>query len=46
MLDQILDDCKKQLSAALKHKKHPFRSFTLATQTQNEKNKFANCSIA
>ena len=37
MLDQILDDCKKQLSAALKHKKHPFRFFTLATQTQNGK---------
>lgn len=37
MLDQILDDCKKQLSATLKHKKHPFRFFTLATQTQNGK---------
>ena len=37
MLNQILDDCKKQLSAALKHKKHPFRFFTLATQTQNGK---------
>ena len=37
MLDQILDDCKKQLLAALKHKKHPFRFFTLATQNQNGK---------
>ena len=31
MLDQILKDCKKQLEAALKHKKHPFRFFTLGT---------------
>ncbi|RPG59696.1 MAG: hypothetical protein CBD95_000545 [Flavobacteriales bacterium TMED235] len=37
MLNQILDDCKKQLLAALKYKKHPFRFFTLATQTQNGK---------
>ena len=32
MVDQIFDDCKKQLTAALKHKKHAFRFFTLATQ--------------
>ncbi len=32
MLDQIFDDCKKQLIAALKNKKHAFRFFTLATQ--------------
>jgi len=32
MIDQIFDDCKKQLTAALKHKKHAFRFFTLATQ--------------
>ncbi len=31
MLDQILKDSKKQLEAALKHKKHPFRFFTLGT---------------
>ena len=32
MLKEILEDCKKQLKAALKHKKHGFRYFTLATQ--------------
>ena len=37
MLNQILNDCKKQLLACLKHKKHPFRFFTLATQNQNGK---------
>ena len=31
MLDQIFEDCKKQFSAALKHRKHSFRFFTLAT---------------
>jgi len=31
MLENILQDSKKQLTAALKHKKHPFRFFTLAT---------------
>ena len=31
MLDHILKDIKKQLEAALKHKKHPFRFFTLGT---------------
>ena len=36
MLDQIFDDCKKQLSAALKHKKHAFRFFTLASKNPNE----------
>jgi len=32
MLREILEDCKKQLKAALKNKKHAFRYFTLATQ--------------
>ncbi len=32
MLKEILEDCKKQLKAALKHKKHAFRYFSLATQ--------------
>lgn len=36
MLDQIFNDCKKQLSAALKHKKHAFRFFTLASKNLNE----------
>ena len=31
MLNLILEDCKKQLSAALIHKKHPFRYLSLAT---------------
>jgi len=31
MLNSLLDDSKKQLSSALKHKKHPFRYCTLAT---------------
>lgn len=35
MIDQIFDDCKKQLTAALKHKKHAFRFFTLATRNLN-----------
>jgi|TARA_X000000950_G_scaffold37745_1_gene40353 pyridoxine/pyridoxamine 5'-phosphate oxidase len=33
MLQNILEDCKKQLFSALKHKKHPFRFFTLATSS-------------
>ena len=35
MIDQIFDDCKKQLKAALKYKKHAFRFFTLATRNLN-----------
>ena len=31
MLNLILEDCKKQLSAAIIHKKHSFRYLTLAT---------------
>jgi pyridoxamine 5'-phosphate oxidase len=31
MLDQLLQESKKQLSSVLKHKKHPFRYFTLTT---------------
>ena len=30
-LENILIDCKKQLTGALNHKKHPFRYFTLAS---------------
>ena len=32
MLQELFEDCRKQLKAALKHKKHAFRYFTLATQ--------------
>ena len=32
MLKELFEDCCKQLNAALKHKKHAFRYFTLATQ--------------
>ena len=35
MLSQILDDCKNQLSIAVKNKKHPFRLFTLSTQKKD-----------
>ena len=35
MLDSILEDCRKQLRAALKYKEHAFRFFTLATQKEN-----------
>ena len=35
MLENILEDCKKQLSAALLHKKHSYRYFTLATQKKD-----------
>ena len=35
MIDQIFDDCKKQLKAALKYKKHAYRFFTLATRNLN-----------
>jgi pyridoxamine 5'-phosphate oxidase len=31
MLSNLLNDSKKQLSSALKHKKHPFRYFTMTT---------------
>jgi pyridoxamine 5'-phosphate oxidase len=33
MVQEIFEDCKKQLRAALKHKKHSFRFFTLATSS-------------
>jgi general stress protein 26 len=35
MLDKLLKDSKKQLKSALKHKKHPFRYFTLSTLSLN-----------
>ena len=31
MLNNLLNDSKKQLASALKHKKHPFRYFTMTT---------------
>jgi len=35
-LENILIDCKKQLTGALNHKKHPFRYFTLASISEND----------
>ncbi len=34
-LENILIDCKKQLTGALNHKKHPFRYFTLASTSKD-----------
>lgn len=36
MIQDIFGDCKKQLRAALKHKKHSFRFFTLATSSSEK----------
>ena len=35
-LENILIDCKKQLTGALNYKKHPFRYFTLASISEND----------
>ena len=35
-LENILIDCKKQLTGALNHKKHPFRYFTLASLSKDD----------